>query len=206
VSSLAIETTKQSTGKTLAQFWGIAVLGFLFGMGGYRLLMKAYSLYTSHPPLDLGDYALYALLLVFGVGKAEMLFRRKFIPRTLARARDAIGETGWAGDYPLAPFLMLSLYRPWQKKHAIMSWVLIPIMVGLAVLFAIEQGVPDGTFKGAVDLAIGLALAFAALVFLVYLLRLLAWWMGGAKAESNPLPASEPFRKGRVVIHEGGAA
>jgi hypothetical protein len=193
------EVRRQSLGKTLGQLWGQLFLIALFGMGGFRLTDKAVGfthdrgLTESDSPMQprgVIDFALYGLLLVLGAGKAEMLFRRKFIPRTLARARDALGETGWKGDYPLAPFCMLSLYRPWKKKHLILSWVLIPAMVGLAVLFVAV--IPDSPFKGAVDLGIGLALFYGAVVYLIYLLRFIAWWLGqGANPETMPFPRRE---------------
>src|SRR4051794_12949676 len=114
VEAASQPAARQSTGKTLGQLWGILFLGLLFGMGGYRLLGKVFlPARDGSPPLiesalTMGDYLIYAAALVFGFGKAEMLFRRKFVPRTLARARSALGETGWAGDYVLAPFCMLS--------------------------------------------------------------------------------------------------
>jgi hypothetical protein len=176
----------QALGKTLGQLWGLLVLTVLFGMGGYRLTLKGATLFQPEPIY----YGVYSLLLAFGAAKGEFLFRRKFIPRTLARGRDALGETGWRGDYVLAPFCMLSLYRPWQKKHAILSWVLLPVMVALAVIFARDDIIPDSAFKGGVDLAIGLALAYAALVYVVYGMRFLSWWVfGPSDPATMPLPA-----------------
>ncbi|MCI0354957.1 MAG: hypothetical protein L0099_07965 [Acidobacteria bacterium] len=196
------ETNRQSLGKTLGQLWGLIFIAALFGMGGFRLTDKAvgftHDAGLTNPssqmqPQGVIDYALYALLLIAGAGKAEMLFRRKFIPRTLARARDALGETAWAGDYLLAPFCMLSLYRPWQTKHLILSWVLIPAMVTLTVLFIVV--VPDGPFKGAVDLGIGLALLYGAAVYVFYLLRFMGWWLGqGANPETCPFPRRDEVR------------
>src|SRR5262245_14090290 len=107
------ETTKQPLGKTLGQLWGLLFLLVLFGTGGFRLTDKAVGfthakgLTTADSPMspkDTLDYLLYGLLLGVGLAKGEMLFRRKFVARTLARARDALGETGWKGDYILAPF------------------------------------------------------------------------------------------------------
>ncbi len=195
------EIARQPLGKTLGQLWGIVVLAAVFGMGGYRLTDKAVGFThdrgltnsaSAMRPTSALDYALYGLLLVIGAGKAEMLFRRKFIPRTLARARDALGETGWKGDYLLAPFCMLSLYRPWQRKHLILSWVLIPAMVGLAVFFVVV--VEDSPFKGAVDLGIGLALLYGAAVYLIALFRLLGWWGQGANPETMPFPRRDEVR------------
>lgn len=186
MSTIAVETARQPAAKTLGQVWGILFLGILFGTGAYRLLAKTLNIWETHPPQFWYDYAIYAVLLLVGIGKGEFLFRRKLITRTLARARDALGETGWSGDYWLAPFCMFSFYRPWSKKHMILSWVIVPVMVGLAILFA--KGNFDPTFQGAVDLAIGLALAYAAVIYAVYLVRLLGWWLTGAKPESNPLP------------------
>lgn len=183
--SASSEPNRQSLGKTLGQLWGILFLLALFSQGGYRLLLKGIDLFQRHA-LTNTDYLIFGVLLVFGCAKAEMLFRRVFIQRTLARAREALGETGWTGDYWLAPFCMLSLYRPWQKKHQIMSFLLIPIMVGLAVYFAIGDINP--VFKGAVDIAIGFALSYAAVFYLIALLRVLGWWLAGAKEATCPLP------------------
>ncbi len=183
---------RQPFSKTLAQLWGIFFLAFLFGMGGYRLIHKGYSLYVSGEgtPMDAYDYFLFAVLLLLGAGKAYMIFQRKMVPRTLARARKALGETGWKWDYLLAPFCMLSLYRPWQKKHAILSWIVIPVMVALAVSFIVI--VPDNVFKSAVDWAVGLALAYAAALYVVAFCRVLGWSLTGAKEDSHPLPAEAP--------------
>ena len=186
MSNIAVDTSRPSTGKTLGQLWGILFLGFIFGTGAWRLIAKFSTIYQAEPPTNAMHYAIYALLLVLGVGKAEFLFRRKLIQRTLARARDALGETGWRGDYLLAPFCMFSFYRPWAKKHMIMSWVLVPVMVGLAILFIVGDINP--ILKGAVDLAIGLALAYAALVYVYYFLRVFFWWISGGRAENSPLP------------------
>src|SRR5437667_2546781 len=98
-------TGRQPLGKTLGQLWGILFLFALFSQGGYRLLLKGIGLFDQYALTSL-DYLVYGLLLIFGVAKAEFLFRRVFIPRTLARAREALGETGWSGDYWLAPFCM----------------------------------------------------------------------------------------------------
>lgn len=192
---------RQTSAKTLSQIWGLLGLAALFGMGGYRLLNKAYILtfvgtHTSPTeplvchgiPITAFDWFLYGLIILLGVGKAYAIFYRKMVPRTLARCRTALGETGWSMDYLLAPFCMLSLYRPWKKKHAILSWIVVPVMVLLAVSFILW--VPDTVFKAAVDWAVGGALAFAALLYVVSLLRLLVWLAMGAKFEKHPFPAN----------------
>ncbi len=179
------ENDRQPLSKTLGQLWGLLFLTALFAMGGYRLTLKGVELFKP----ELAYFLWYGVLLVLGAGKGEFLFRRQFIHRTLARGR-ALGETGRAGDYLLAPFCMLSLYRPWQRKHQIVSWVLIPAMVTLAILFLTV--VPDGSFKGAVDFGIGLALAYGALIYLMYLGRFLAWWFTGTTTQTNPLPELKP--------------
>lgn len=182
---------RQTFAKSLGQIWGLLGLAVLFGMGGYRLLNKAYSLtylQTEGIPLTAFDWFLYGLIILLGVGKAYAIFYRKMVPRTLARCRTALGETGWSMDYLLAPFCMLSLYRPWKVKHAILSWIVIPVMVMLAVSFILW--VPDSVFKAAVDWAVGGALAFAAVLYIVALLRLLGWLAMGAKFEKHPFPAS----------------
>jgi hypothetical protein len=178
------ELQKQPTGKTLAQLWGILVLAGVFGMGAYRLMAKGFRLFEPETTY----YLAYGLLLVFGIAKGEFLFRRKFVPRTLARARDALTS---GLDYIFAPFCMLSFYRPWSVKHAVLSWAIVPIMVTLAVLFARQEPIPDGAFKGGVDLAIGVALAITAAIFVVYWLRVFGWWLAGANAETIPLPRRE---------------
>ncbi len=192
---------RQTFGKTLGQFWGLIFLAVLFGMGGYRLMYKAYlltyvgvnaedgkSLIYPGIPITAYDWFIYGLIILLGVGKAYGIFYRKLVPRTLARCRTALGETGWSMDYLLAPFCMLSMYRPWKKKHAILSWVLIPVMVLLAVSFILW--VPNRVEKAAVDWAVGGALAFAALLYVVALLRLVGWLAMGAKFEKHPFPAS----------------
>ena len=182
---------RQTIAKTLGQIWGLLALAALFGMGGYRLLNKAYGLtYVGNAgiPLTAFDWFLYGLIILLGVGKAYAIFYRKMVPRTLARCRTALGETGWSMDYLLAPFCMLSLYRPWKKKHAILSWIVVPVMVLLAVSFILW--VPDSVFKAAVDWAVGGALAFAALLYVVALFRLLGWLATGANFEKHPFPAN----------------
>lgn len=199
MSTPPVETRveRQTAAKTLGQIWGLVALAGLFGMGGYRLLKKAYVLTyvgTGDPvvcagiPLTAFDWFLYGLIILLGVGKAYGIFYRKMVPRTLARCRTALGETGWSMDYLLAPFCMLSMYRPWKKKHAILSWIVIPVMVLLAVSFIVW--VPDSVFKAAVDWAVGGALAFAALLYVFNLLRLIGWLAAGARFEKHPFPAS----------------
>lgn len=185
MSDAVAAPVRQPVGKTLGQLWGMLFLMALFATGAWRLLGKGFGLLPEALLTNL-DYFVFGALVVFGAAKAEFLFRRTFIPRTLARAREALGETGWSGDYWLAPFCMLSFYRPWQRKHQIMSLLLIPLMVGLAVFFVIGP-VPD-SIKAAVDVGIGLALLFAALHYLYALLLTLVWWLGGAAEESHPLP------------------
>jgi hypothetical protein len=175
---------RQSWKKTLGQLWGLLFLTALFGFGAYRLLSKGIDLFRPEAVY----FVLYGLLTLIGAAKGEFVFRRQFINRTLARGRTALGETGWDGDYVLAPFCMLSLYRPWQTKHLVISWVLIPVMVALAILFVAV--IADGPFKGAVDWGIGLALAYAALILLVYLLRFL-WWLLVESANQRTIPLPE---------------
>jgi hypothetical protein len=141
-------------------------------------------------PATMGDYFLFALIILLGIGKSWAIFHRRMVPRTLARGRKALGETGSGWDYLFAPFCMLSLYRPWQRKHAILSWVLIPVMIGLAISFIVI--VPDGVTKAAVDWAVGLALAYATLLYVIAFLRLLWWALTGAKLANHPLPESCP--------------
>lgn len=189
----------QSAGKTFGQLWGLLALAGLFGMGGYRLLMKAYTLtfvgvsegpdqplVCSGIPMTTFDWFFLGLVILLGVGKAYGIFYKKMVPRTLARCRSALGETGWSMDYLLAPFCMLSLYRPWKVKHAILSWIVIPIMVLLAVTFILW--VPNSPYKAAVDWAVGGALAFAALLYVVAFFRLIGWLATGAKSEQHPFP------------------
>jgi hypothetical protein len=114
----------------------------------------------------------------------------------MTRARLAIGETGWAGDAPLAPFCMLSMYRPWKPAHAISSWVIIPAMVALAIFF--RFGLPGmigadwgALVRGPVYFGIGLALAYGAAVYLVALARFVGWWLGDGRDETMPLPGQE---------------
>ena len=178
------EPQKQPLAKTLGQLWGILVLAAVFGMGAYRLTAKGIRLFEP----ETSYYLMYGVLVIFGAAKGEFLFRRKFVPRTLARARDALNSKL---DLILAPVCMLSFYRPWSVKHAVLSWLIVPVMVGLAILFAGQEPIPDGPFKGGVDLAIGLALAFTAAIFVVYWFRLVGWWFAGANAESIPLPRRE---------------
>jgi hypothetical protein len=187
----------QTTARTLGQLWGLIALAALFGMGGFRLLKKAYTLTyvgTGEPPVCHGipitwyDWAFLGACILLGLGKAYGIFYKKMIPRTLARCRTALGETGNSLDYLLAPFCMLSLYRPWKVKHAILSWLVVPVMVMLAVSFVVW--VPDSIYKSSVDWGVGLALALASLVYLVALLRFLGWLLTGAKPEHHPFPPS----------------
>jgi hypothetical protein len=169
------------------------VLGVLFGTGAYRLLKKAYELtfvdLGQGPPgypISARDYFLFGVLILLGLVKAYVIFQKRLIPRTLARARLALGETGNSWDYLLAPFCMLSLYRPWKRKHAILSWVIIPVMVTLAVCFIVLDIPP--VFKAAVDWAVGLALGWAALLYALAFLQVLLWTVTGKRPERNPLP------------------
>lgn len=197
--STPVVAERQTFAKTLGQIWGLLALAALFGMGGYRLLNKAYLLTyvgiirengkPDYPgiPMTWYDWSFYGLIILLGVGKAYGIFYRKMVPRTLARCRMALGETGWSMDYLLAPFCMLSLYRPWKRKHAILSWIIIPVMVLLAVSFILW--IPDNVYKAAVDWAVGGALAFTAVLFVIALLRLLGWLVTGANMERHPFPA-----------------
>lgn len=137
---------------------------------------------------------LYGVLALIGLAKGEVIFRRKVLARALARGRDAIGETGWPGDAPLAPFCMLSLYRPWKPAHAISSWVIIPAMIGLAFFFRFALpsmiGADAGALiRGPVYFGIALALAYGALVYVVTLARFIGWWLADGRDETLPLPA-----------------
>ena len=189
-------TRPQTSARTLGQIWGLVALALLFGMGAYRLLMKAYTLTyvgTGEPPTCLGipitwyDWAILGGCILLGLGKAYGIFYKKMVPRTLARCRTALGETGNSLDYVLAPFCMLSLYRPWKVKHAILSWLVVPVMVLLAVSFVVW--VPDSPQKAAVDWGVGLALAIASLLYVMALLQFLGWLISGAKLERHPFPA-----------------
>lgn len=179
--------------------WGMLVLAALFGVGGFFLFRRSFQDWNLLQEANTSAallYGLYGGLGLIGLVKGEMIFRRKVMARSLSRARDAIGETGWAGDAPLAPFCMLSLYRPWKTAHAISSWVLIPIMVGLAFFFrfGLEAMGMDKTtaalIRGPVYFAIGIALIYGLGVYAVALVRFLGWWLGGA-AGPIPLPAAE---------------
>jgi hypothetical protein len=178
-----LPTPPATLGLFLGQVWGILFLTGLFGSGAYRLTTKGIQIYQDHPPLTTLDYLIYGGIFVLGMAKAEVLFRRALVRRTLARARHALLTPL---DYLLAPFCMFSFYRPWVRKHQITSLILVPIMVCLAVYFTLGDIHP--TLKGAVDLAIGLALGYAALGYLYALLRLIAWRLSGAAPEANPLP------------------
>ena len=181
----------QTFARTLGQCWGLIALGALFGMGAWRLLRKAYLLNyvdSAGIPITWYDWALLGLMILLGIGKAYMIFYKKLVPRTLARCRTALAETGSSLDYLLAPFCMLSLYRPWKVKHAILSWLVVPVMVLLAVSFVLW--VPDSPFKAAVDWAVGGALAFASLLYVLALFQFLAWLIPGSKPEKHPFPAT----------------
>lgn len=177
--------------------WGLFVLAALFGTGAFFLLRRSledWNLVLQKETAGIGLLGLlYAVLALIGLAKGELIFRRKVLARALARGRSAIGETGWAGDAPLAPFCMLSLYRPWKPAHAISSWVLIPLMVGLAFFF--RFGLPSmigsdlgALVRGPVYFGIALALAYGALVYVVMLARFIAWWLGDGRDETVPLP------------------
>ncbi|MFO0812811.1 MAG: hypothetical protein U0796_06305 [Gemmatales bacterium] len=181
----------QTFARTLGQTWGLVGLAVLFGMGAWRLLRKAYLLNyvdSAGIPITWYDWALLGLMILLGIGKAYMIFYKKLVPRTLARCRSALGETGSSLDYLLAPFCMLSLYRPWKVKHAILSWLVLPVMVLLAVSFILW--VPDSPFKAAVDWAVGGALGFASLLYVFAVLRFLGWLITGSKPEKHPFPAT----------------
>lgn len=177
--------------------WGILVLAGLFGTGGFFLIRRSFADYHdlvhsySFAPALVGT--LFLILALVGLAKGEIIFRRKVLARALTRARAAIGETGWAGDLPLAPFCMLSLYRPWKPAHAISSWVLIPLMVGLAFLF--RFGIPalvgeetGAMLRGPVYFGVGVALVYGAAVYLVALGRLVSWWSSDGQEATMPLP------------------
>ncbi|HMO37402.1 MAG TPA: hypothetical protein PKA06_15290, partial [Gemmatales bacterium] len=87
-----------------------------------------------------------------------------------------------------APFCMLSLYRPWKVKHAVLSWLILPLMILLAITFILW--VADSPFKAAVDYAVGGALGFTALLYLYYLIRFVTWLAAGAPSASHPFPAT----------------
>ncbi|HMP60772.1 MAG TPA: hypothetical protein PKD86_15610 [Gemmatales bacterium] len=177
-------TPAPSFGLFAGQVWGILFLGLLFGSGAWRLTAKAFEIIREHPLLTTMDYLVYGGIFLLGAAKAEFLFRRALVYRTLARARHALVTPL---DWLLAPFCMLSFYRPWQRKHQILSWIVVPVMVGLAVYFAVGDIHP--TLKGSVDLAIGLALGYAALWYALALVRLVGWRLMGAPPERHPLPA-----------------
>jgi hypothetical protein len=190
----------QPSWRNAGRAWGIFCLAALFAVGAFFLVRRSLTDWhdvlerETASPLTLG--LLYGVLAVIGVVKGEIIFRRKVLARALARARSAIGETGNLADLPLAPFCMLSLYRPWKVAHAISSWVIIPVMVGLAVFFRIglpamvgpEPGGMGALVRGPVYFGIGLALAFAALVYLVALIRFVGWWLNDGRDETIPLP------------------
>jgi hypothetical protein len=188
--------------RNLGRAWGLLFLAGLFGAGGYFLLKR--SLEDWQTLLPVGEpapvspalvYLLYGLLAVLGLAKGEVIFRRKIVARTVARAQRAIGETGWAGDAPLAPFCLLSLYRPWQRAHAISSWLIIPLMIALAVICRVFL---DPLERGPIYFGVGLALAYASLVYVYYLVRFLAWWVADARPETLPLPEAAASRRPRV--------
>lgn len=180
--------------------WGILVLAALFGTGSFFLFRRSLEDWSYLLEKDVAGSTtlavLYGVVALVGLAKGEFIFRRKVLTRALTRARSAIGETGWVGDALLAPFCMLSLYRPWKIAHAISSWVLIPLMVGLAIFFRV--GLPSmigeetgALVRGPVYFGIGLALAYGAVVYLVALARFLGWWLGGSSADAIPLPLLE---------------
>ena len=175
-------TETNAAWKNWARAWGILVLAGLFAIGGYFLIKRSLVDYSdlketySYSPILVGS--LYLILALVGLAKGELIFRRKILARALTRARAAIGETSWVGDLPLAPFLMLSMYRPWKKAHAISSWVLIPLMVGLAIFFRL--GLPSligesagALARGPVYFGVGLALVYGAVVYVAALAKLI---------------------------------
>lgn len=184
-----------------ARAWGILCLAGLFGIGAFFLVRRSFEDWAD--VIDKGTAGatvlgiLYAVLALVGLAKGEIIFRRKVLARALTRAHSAVGETGNIIDLPLAPFCMLSMYRAWKVAHAISSWVLIPLMVGLAFFF--RFGLPamigpetGALVRGPVYFGIGLALAYGALVYLAALARFVGWWLGGAAGEMPlPAPASE---------------
>lgn len=190
-------SSTQPAWRNPARAWGIFVLAALFGVGAFFLLRRAFEDWSD--VLDKGTAGvtllgiLYAVLALVGLAKGEVIFRRKILARALARARSAIGETGNVVDLPLAPFCMLSMYRPWKPAHAISSWVLIPLMVGLAIFFRVGLpgmiGAETGALvRGPVYFGIGLALAYGAAVYLIALVRFVGWWASGCRPDAIPLP------------------
>jgi hypothetical protein len=203
MESKVSDATTEPAWRNIGRAWGMFVLACLFGVGCYFLCRRSLEDWNAlmvptqgqSPPSPVLVFTLYAVLAIVGLAKGEVIFRRKVMARSLARARSAIGETGWPGDAFLAPFCMLSLYRPWKISHALSSWLLIPLMVGLAFFFRFGlAGFVDPTteslVRGSVYFGIGLALAYGALVYLAALVRFIGWWLSGAARESMPLPES----------------
>lgn len=182
-ASVPLATPPASLGLFAGQVWGIVFLMTLFGSGAYRLTAKAWQILQEHPPLTALDFLVYTFILLLGAAKAEWLFRRALVRRTLARARHALLTPL---DRWLAPFCMFSFYRPWLRKHQISALILVPLMLCLAVYFAIGDIHP--ILKGSVDLAVGFALGYAAFWYGVALLRLIIWQLTGAAPEHHPLP------------------
>jgi hypothetical protein len=186
--------------RNAARAWGIFCLAGLFGTGAFFLIRRSFEDWRDVSAAGTASQTLlgilYAVLALIGAVKGDIVFRRKVLARALARARSAVGETGNILDVPLAPFCMLSLYRPWKIAHAISSWVIIPVMIGLAVFFRVglpsligaEPGGNGALVRGPVYFGIGLALAYGALVYLVALARFVAWWQGDGRPETMPLP------------------
>jgi hypothetical protein len=192
-------STRRSWGKWLAQLWGLAFVFSVFGIGSFNLLVKGLGYLIE---FDFETSLSYGIMLVLGFAKGEFLLRRSFVARVVARAQDALGETGaYLLDYVLAPFCMLSLYRPWLTKHAIISWVLIPIMIGLTTIFArddIVTGFKTGgywfrgeTIRGGVDFGIGFALGYAA-IFLALDGLLLLQGQRLKPVKGQPTPSAPP--------------
>jgi len=197
-------STHEPAWRNPARAWGLLVLATLFGVGGFFLFRRSLEDYLLVLDQEAASPVvvnlLYGVLAVVGLAKGEVIFRRKVMARALARGRDAIGE-GCSCDLPLAPFVMLSMVRPWKRSHAISSWVLIPLMVGLAFFFRFgleAMGMSATTaalVRGPVYFGIALALAYAAALYLVALLRFVGWWMTDGKPETIPLPG-QPDRPG----------
>jgi uncharacterized membrane protein len=199
-------STAQPAWVNWGRAWGIFFLAVVFGVGGFFLFDKSIVDWNDVLREDTASTLvlgiLYAVFALVGLVKGEIIFRRKILARALSRARSAIGATGWAGDVPLAPFCMLSMYRPWKPAHAISSWVIIPLMVGLAIFFRV--GLPSmigaeagALVRGPVYFGIGLALAYGAAVYIVALMRFVGWWLNDGQPETVPLPEQGAGARGQ---------